>query len=254
MKIRRLAGLIPILLATAAPSVAVSAEGTNAWIIAIDKSGSMDGITMHCGVPMSRCSCSREMARAKLDEIFFQDPAASVAVVGFETDEFLIQDFTNNRTLLDLAVAGSCGGMTDLADGACLSGNLLAADFGGEHDSRTLFLMTDGGENHSEDLCGGPGTSVLLEPPYDAGSWQNAVYANLVGNAVVDVGYFGEMGPLRSGDSAGGTSPQLNLPDNVFLQALAADSGGTFTDFECDDADACTIAGQVPVFLGSGPG
>jgi hypothetical protein len=238
----------------------------NSRIIAIDKTGSMGIQTTACGAPMSRCECAVQKAEAFIPGIFADDPTVQVAVVAFGVpgsqsgEETLVQGFTNEQALVEAAVQGVCNAPnTQLADAACLSGDLLAAFPGG--GSRFVTLLTDGQENFSDDECPPtpPGTiDTLGVPPFTPGSWQNNVWTNLLANAVVDVGFFGPIGPIL----LKGPLPDANLesamrtigPDEVsdldFFQQLSSATGGQFTHFADTTAVVATPVDHIIPTLG----
>ena len=204
------------------PLVATSeTEAVEAWVITIDKTGSMTETTLSCNTSMTRCACAIQKAEAQIQSIFNGNPNAEVAVVTFGNPEVVAQNFTTNQALVEAAVAGPCTSNTPLADAACLAGDILGANYAGGGNTRSMLLLTDGGENASDGPCG-------------VGDWQDNVLTNLssTNNAVVDVGYFGAVGPIsRSIDNEGGAIVRGILPDAEFFQALAAATGGSFTFF-----------------------
>lgn len=156
-------------------------------------------------------------------------------------------------TLIDSLMVTSQ--VTPLADAMCTSIDALLAAPGLVPEDR-LSVLTDGDENSSTGPCAGPySSSIYLSAPFEAGSWQNKVWArtqDINGNPriSVDITLFTPVDSLAAGSTAPtkrAPSPELStlsfncsqLPcvtDAEFFSELASDTNGRFINVRDDQA------------------
>jgi len=192
------------------------------WLILIDISGSMHG---------ERLNRAKNWAIAKVDAAL-TDENDQVALATFEgySGYRLIEDWTRDREILISSIEGLwAGGMTPLADAACEAAQKLIDDVT-DPGARRFVLLSDGNENYSTGACSGNPDPDPNPPWCDSeSSWHCSVWTKLVHNMILDVGFFGELGATRS-DGGDDEMPENRRSIQDFLQDLAAETGGTYTD------------------------
>ena len=216
------------------PSLAYPLDAlyTSYWLMVIDTSGSMGSNNS------LRLNAAKEHATQRVNEIL-QDPDDMIALATFGHDQPLNvhMGWTRNGPALiaDIAgiQAGASGVLTPLADAACSAATKLMDDVPvPPHPihARRLFLLTDGGENNSDGECSGP-ADPASNPPWcnDLNSWHCLAWTKLVGNMIVDIGYFGDLGPVKEG-LEGIDDIASKGEDEDFLKDLADSTGGGWYD------------------------
>lgn len=213
------------------PSLAfpVDPDYVSHWLILFDLSGSMS-----TGERMDR---AKEFATRKVTRTL-QDSDDLVALASFAGNQHfnLIVDWTRDeQTLINQIQNLSPGGMSPLADAACAAADKLINDVEippNQPLSRFLVFITDGGENYSTGECSGP-ADPTPNPPWcdNEDSWHCLVLNKLMGNAIVDVGYFGNLGPV-AGEPARLDDIPSKGEDEDFFKDLADSSGGGYYDPE----------------------
>jgi hypothetical protein len=249
------------------------AIGPGHWLIAIDTTGSMQDY--------GRIDAAKTYAITKVNEILQQNSSNLIALATFAGDPqgndppecgdgtqlfTVLQDWTRDEVTLidlinDITIPVRC--WTPLADAACEAADKLLNEV--PLNERRLVLITDGGENHSAGECSGqpPGNYPYIHddpepnPPWcdhnndpvgEGWSWHCRVWNTLVGNMVVDVGFFGKMGPVKSrSEGIDEISSKQVTTDEMFFKDLVASTGGTYYDptavvFEIPDQ--CVLAGE----------
>jgi|GEM_PF-419611 len=142
--------------------------GSTAVVIAIDVSDSMYGF------PLERAS---EMS---IDFVQGIDPSIPVAVVTFANKAEMVQDFTINRTDLEIALSDlQTAGVTALYDGTDMAVDLAAS---ADVDNPVVILLSDGGEygeqssaTRAQGLVKAEGNNVLVHA-IGIGNWIDEAY------------------------------------------------------------------------------
>jgi len=208
------------------PSLAIPVEDTHLayrWLIVVDTTGSMS--------TSDRLDRAKSWASYQVTSIL-KDPNDEIALATFAGDSpfTLLMDWTRNEgALISRINALSPDGLTPLADACCLAADKLLADVP-VREARRLVLLTDGGENYSDGDCAGP-EDTTPNPPWcdNLNSWHCKVWTKLVNDVVVDIGYFGGIGPLKMGPEAIADASLVGF-DEQFFQDVAGTTGGTYHD------------------------
>jgi hypothetical protein len=208
------------------PSLAVPLEDTHEvyyWLIVIDITGSMS--------TADRLDRAKSWATYQVRSIL-KDPNDEIALATFAGGSpfTVLKDWTRDeQALIDLINPLSAGGLTPLADAFCLAAEKLRTGVPSPQFRRLVFL-TDGGENYSSGACAGP-EDTTPNPPWcdNPASWHCKVWNELLDDMVVDIGYFGGIGPLKMGPEAIADA-SLTGSDEYFFKDLADSTGGTYHD------------------------
>jgi len=142
--------------------------------------------------------------------------------------------------------------LTPLATAMCQAVDAARGSGSPSTTVRFLEVFSDGAENNSTTLCAGPFSMILNTAPFDDGSWQNQVWdrtTHPVPVVTVDTTlYHSETGSFQFASAEDPETAQLaalgRRPANAFaataaggpatdadlFAALAADTGGTFTE------------------------
>lgn len=202
-------------------------------LILLDRTGSM--LVTRALTGMTRCHDALELAKVDLHSFFTRFaaiPGISAAVWTFAgsapTD--LTGGFVSEaaaQAALDALAPEGCSDVTPLADALCAGSDLLTTAFPGVGPSdRILAISSDGGENNSSGACSGPNSSA--GPPYDPGSWQAKVSANLAGQSVVLARFWGAVANRPVDVETGRAISIQAVSDLDFFRDLATTTGGVY--------------------------
>jgi hypothetical protein len=216
--------------------------GENCHLLLIDHSGSM-----HANIRSTHNSRFVDAIATAINDVHTIIPDGSlIEVMYFDTYGIVLQqgyiDDTSAVTDALNSIPGPPGGLTNLADALCSSGDGLAV---GGCANKTLHVYTDGYENASDcgisgicDSCGAycnTGWNYACTPDVDCSDWQDCIAHTLTANAITMVRYFGQ--PITKGAAAGDQYDPRSMtetsyggtPDMNWLQYIAEESGGEFT-------------------------
>lgn len=229
-----------LVAAVVASVISVSqVHAANHMVVLLDRTGSMLALRATGG---SRCHDALAQAIQDVQTFFDQNPSGSLAVWTFADagPVDLTGGFVGRTSALN-ALNGlgpeNCSGLTPLAQAMCQASDLLNTSFpGAPQGTKILAVSSDGGENNSGGECWGPPSSICPPPPgnYDAGSWEQKVWAKLASQNTVLVRYWASVLTTRSlVDVETGREVQ-GCTDAVIFQDIAASTGGSY-DFMDDN-------------------
>jgi hypothetical protein len=150
------------------------------------------------------------------------------------------EDETNAINTVNTLSNEGCTGWTPLAEAVCDISNYINTSWPtAVQGDKYLDVLSDGGENKSSGACDGPWSISGPPPPgnYDAGSWQQKTWDNVLGNQIVWVRFWNSV--VKSGadyDPETGDVRMAGVADEVFFEDLATSNYGEYAEV-LDDAE-----------------